>query len=115
MRSAMGKFASPKIPMLNVVVQTIVKAMINTAVAAKTGLQRAASHSSSGNSSAISAAITQDSRGKKMISPLNKVSGTRAATASMTSLRGGGSRIAEMSPINIGATATMPATLEVNQ
>jgi hypothetical protein len=34
--------------MLNVVVQTIVRAMMNAAAAAKTGLQLAASHSSNG-------------------------------------------------------------------
>src|SRR6516165_7023556 len=98
-------------PMPNVVVQTIVRAVTNAAAAEKTGVQRAASHSSNGNSRPI----TQGSRGKKIINPLNAVSTTSATTPSMISLRGGGSRTAETSPINSGATATMPGTLEVSQ
>src|SRR5947209_1679251 len=101
--------------MLNVVVQTIVRATMKAPAAAKTGLQRAASHSSNGNSRATTATITQGSRGKKIISPLNAASATSATTLSMISLRGGGSRTAETSPINSGATATMPGTLEVSQ
>src|ERR1700758_1739174 len=102
-------------PTLNVVVQTIARATMNAPAAAKTGLQRAASHSSNGNSRAITATMTQGSRGKKIMSPLNAASGTSATTLSMISARGGGSRTAETSPTNSGATATMPGTLEVSQ
>ena len=42
MRSEIGKLASPKKPMPNVVVKTIVSALMKAAVAAKTGWQRAA-------------------------------------------------------------------------
>src|ERR1700752_4147365 len=101
--------------MLNVVVQTIVRATMKAPAAAKTGLQRAASHNSDGNSRATTAAITQGSLGKKIISPFNAASGTSATTLSMISLRGGGSRTVEMSPIKSGATARMPDTLDVIQ
>src|SRR5271170_2127341 len=113
MRSATGNVLN--MPKLNVVVQTIARATMNTAAAAKTGLQRAASHSSNGNIRAASATITQGSPGKKIINPLNAVSATSAKTLSKISMRGVGSRTAETSPINSGATATIPVTLEVIQ
>src|SRR5258708_22923607 len=98
--------------MLNVVVQTIVRATMKAPAAAKTGLQRAASHSSNGNSRATTATITQASRGKKIISPLNAASTTSATTLSIISLPAGGTRTAETSPINSPATATVPRTFE---
>jgi hypothetical protein len=70
----------------------------------------AASHCGNGNSRPI----IRGSRGKKILSLLIAVSATSATTPSMISL-GGGSRTAETSPINSGATATMPGTLEVSQ
>src|SRR5215472_2599247 len=115
MCSAPGKVSPPNMPKLNVVVQTMVRATMEAAAAAKNGLQRAASHSSNGNSRAASATIIQGSPGKKTINPLNAVSATSATTLSMISLRGVGSRKTETSPINSGATATMPVTLEVIQ
>src|ERR1700679_214038 len=113
MRSATGNALN--MPTLNVVVQTIVRATTNAAAAEKTGLQRAASHSSNGNIRAANATITQGSPGKKMINPLNAVSATSAKTLSKISIRGVGSRTTETSPIISGATATMPVTLEVIQ
>src|SRR5271167_4847732 len=113
MRSAARKALN--MPKLNVVVQTIVRATMNAAAAAKTGLQRAASHNSNGNIRAASATISQGSPGKKTIDPLNAVSAPSAKTLSKISIRGVGSRTAETSPINSGATATMPVTLEVIQ
>src|ERR1700722_19547679 len=115
MRSAIGKSASPKMPMPNVVVQTIVSATIKAAAAANTGLQRAASHSNSGNSAAMGTTVAQGSRGRKMMTPLNKASVASAAPPSMTSRRGGGSRADESSPISNGATVMMPRASEVNQ
>src|ERR1700758_2173654 len=101
--------------MLNVVVKTFVRETMNAAAAAKTGLQRAASHSSNGNSSVTSATIAQGSRGKKTISPVNAVRATSATTPSMISRRGGGSRTAQAIPINSGATATIAGTFEASQ
>src|SRR5271167_582037 len=113
MRSAAGKDLN--MPKLNVVVQTIVRATMNAAAPAKTGRQRVASHSSNGNIRAASATITHGSPGKKIINPLNAVSATSAKTLSKISIRGVGLRTAETSPINSGATATIPVTLEVIQ
>src|ERR1700739_3650503 len=110
MRSATGKVLNMPTP--NVVVQTIVRATMNAAAAAKTGLQRAASHNSNGDIRAASATITQGSPGNKIMNPLNAVSAISAETLSKISIRGVGSRTAETSPINSGATATMPGTVE---
>ena len=65
MRSSIGKLASPKMPMPNVVVKTIVSAMMKAAVAAKTGWQRAANHNSIGNRSAIGTTVPQSPSGEK--------------------------------------------------
>src|SRR5208282_491499 len=115
MRSAIGNVASPNMPMPNVVAQTIVKATINAAAAAKTGLQRAASHSSSGKNAAMGTTAAQDCRGKKIMTPHRKLSAPSATAPSITSLRGGGSRATETSPINSGATVTMPSASDANQ
>src|SRR5271154_6832568 len=106
MRAVSGEVLN--IPKLNVVVQTIVRATMNAAAAEKTGLQRAASHSSNGNIRAASATINQGSPGKKIINPHNAVSATSAKTLSKISIRGVGSRTTETNPIISGATATMP-------
>src|ERR1700677_3771295 len=110
MRSATGNALNR--PTLNVFVQPIVRATTNPAAAEKTGLQRAASHSSNGNIRAASATITQGSPGKRIINPLNAVSAASAKTLSTISIRGAGWRTAETSPIISGATATIPVTLE---
>src|SRR5580704_13403452 len=102
-------------PIANVVVQTIVRAMMNAAAALNTGRQRAASQSRSGNNNTMATTVAQGSRGRKIINPLIKDSVISAAAPSMTSRRGGGSRIAEPSPISSGATVTIPSASDVNQ
>src|SRR5213596_1972710 len=59
-RSLIGRSGSPKYPMPKVVVHTIVNAMTNAAAAANTGWQRAASHSTSGNSNANGITVAND-------------------------------------------------------
>src|SRR5260370_31438804 len=115
MRWTSGKSTSLKMPMPNVVVQTIVSATMKTAAAEKTGRQRAASQSNSGNSAVTDTTIVQVSRCRNMISPLIAVSVTSATTPSMRSPRGDGSRVAEARPANSGATVTMPSASEANQ
>ena len=115
MRSVIEKPSSPKMPIPNVVVQTIVRATMNAAAAQKTGPQRAASHSSSGNIKAIATTVAQGSRGKEITSPLTALTIMSATTPSMIALRAGGSRVAEPIPINSGATVMMPSASDVNQ
>src|SRR5215471_7082614 len=94
--------------MPKVVVQTIESATMNAAAAAKTGRQRAASHSKSGNSRAVGAAVVQGSCGMKTTTALIAVSVASAKIPSMSSLVDGGSRTAEAIPMSNGATAMMP-------
>src|SRR5690242_7844634 len=101
--------------MPNVVAQTSVSATMNAAAAAKTGLQRAVTHSNNGNSDAVGTTATHSSRGNRTSNPLTMVSITRIAAPSKTSLRGGGSRIAAVSPIRNGATVIMPSASAINQ
>jgi hypothetical protein len=74
---------------------------MKAAAAAKTGLQRAAIHSNSGNSAVIGTAVAQyhSSGGKKIIPALNTTRIASAATPSMNSRRDGGSCNEEASPI----------------
>ena len=95
MRSEIGKLASPKKPMPNVVVKTIVSALMKAAVAAKTGWQRAASHNSIGNSSATGTTVPQSPCGRKITNPFRMTSATSAATPSTNPRRDGGWRAAE--------------------
>src|SRR4030081_496167 len=101
--------------MPKVVVHTIVSATMNAAAAANTGRQRAASHSNSGNSRAIGTKVAHDSRGRKILIALVAVIATSAMAPSMASLCGGGSRTAAATPINSGATVTMPSASDANQ
>src|SRR6266536_3359376 len=96
-------------------VETTVMETRNAPTAAKTGRQRAASHNNIGNSQAIGNTVSQVSGGSEIIIPVIAASATSAAVPSMTSLRGGGSRRAEASPITNGATVTMPKASEANQ
>jgi len=88
---------------------------MNAAVAAKAGLQRAASHNINGNARATGTTVTLGARGKKIISPPRNASAMSATPPSMISLRGGGSRATEARPIKTGATVTMPSASEANQ
>jgi hypothetical protein len=56
-----------------------------------------------------------DTRGTKTTRPLRTTSATNAIPPSMTSLCDGRSRAAEASPIDSGATATMPSASDANQ
>src|SRR5580704_12875159 len=101
--------------MPKIVVQTMVKATMNAAAEEKTGRQRAASHSNSGNNRATGTTVAQGSRGMKITMPLIAASTASATPPSLSSLLGGGSRAAEASPMSSGATATMPSMSDANQ
>ena len=115
MRSEIGKLASPKKPMPNVVVKTIVSALMKAAVAAKTGWQRAASHNSIGNRSATGTTVPQSPCGRKMTNPFRMTSATSAAAPSINPRRDGGCRAAEANSMISGATVMIPRASEANQ
>src|SRR6478672_11930396 len=87
----------------------------NAAAAAKTGRHRAATHNNIGNSSATGATVFQESSGSEMEIPVMTASAASALAPSISSLRGGGCRIAAASPITSGATAMMPIASDANQ
>ena len=115
MRSEIGKLASPKKPMLNVVAKTIASPLMKAAVAAKTGWQRAASHNSIGNSSATGTTVPQNPCGRKMTNPFRMTSATSAATPSKNPRHDGGCRAAEANSMISGATVMIPRASEANQ
>src|SRR5688572_4348129 len=88
---------------------------MKTAAAAKTGLQRAAIHNRTGNSSAIGTTVVQGSGGSAMTMTLIMMSDASATRPSIVSLRAAGSRAAEASPITRGAIVTMPSASDANQ
>src|SRR5882757_5727926 len=88
---------------------------MKAAAAAKTGRQRAAIHNRTGNSSAIGTTVVQGSAGSAMTMTLMTTSDANATRPSMVSLRVGGSRAAEASPISSGAIVTMPSASDANQ
>src|SRR5689334_6848067 len=88
---------------------------MNAAAAANTGWQRAAIHSRTGNSSAIGTTVVQGSGGSAMTTTLITTSEASASRPSMVSLRPGGVRAAEASPITSGAMVTMPSASDANQ
>ena len=101
--------------MPKVVVHTIVKATTNAAAPANTGWQRAASHSTSGNSNANGTTDANDTRGRKMTSVLVNDIAANAAAPSKISFGGGGLRTASAIPISSGATVTIPSASDANQ
>ena len=88
---------------------------MKAAAAANTGRQRAAIHNRTGNSSAIGTTVVQGSGGSAMTMTLMTMSDASAMRPSMVSLRAGGSRAAEASPITSGAIVTMPSASDANQ
>src|SRR6266436_152237 len=101
--------------MPKVVVQTIARLTMNAADAAKTGRQRAASHSSGANNTATGPTVAKSSDRRKMASPLTRASAATAKAPSTNSLSGGRSREAETSSISNGATVIIPSPSDANQ
>src|SRR5256885_14182678 len=101
--------------MPTVVVQTIARVTMKAAAAAKTGRQRAAIHNSTGNSSATGTAVVQGPGGSEMGMMLVTMIDASATRPSMVSLRAGGSRDTEASPITSGAIVMMPRASDANQ
>ena len=101
--------------MPNVVVETSAMATMNAAVAANTGLQRAATHKSSGKSTATGTSVIHDPTGETKAKALNKASTVRASAPSANSRRGNGQCASWPRPMMSGATVTMPSPSERNQ
>src|SRR5262245_58495609 len=97
------------------VVQTIEKLTMNAAAAAKTGLQRAASHSSGANTTATSPMVSKSSDRRKMANPLARAKAATAKAPSASSLVDGRSRAAAPSSISNGATVIIPSPSDANQ
>ena len=87
---------------------------MKAAAAAKTGWHRAEIHNRTGNTSAIGTTVVQGSAGRVMTMKLMTMSNASATQPSMASRRGGGSRVAEASPIMSGAIVTMPRASDAN-
>src|ERR1700678_1194971 len=101
--------------MSKVVVHAMVRETTNTPAAANTGRQRAASHNSTGNNSAPGATVSQNCSGSESTTPVIAASANRPAAPSISSLRGGRSRMAAENPIKTGATVTTPTATPVHQ
>src|SRR5947209_17531765 len=101
--------------MPKVVVQTIETLTMNAAAAAKTGRQRAASHSSGANNTATGPTVAKSSDRRKMASPLTSASAATAKAPSTSSLVEGRARAAEASSISNGATVIIHSPSEAHQ
>ena len=110
-----GTLESKKRPMPKVVIHTTVSVMMNTAAAAKTGRQRAASQSNSGNSNAIGTDVPSGAFGRTITKPDMATSAASATAPSMSSWRGGTLRRTAASSMISGATVMMPSASEANQ
>src|SRR6476620_4906824 len=88
--------------------------MMSAAVAAKTGLQRAAIHSNNGKIETM-ATSSHGMCGANRKSELAPASSARAAPPSAVSLSDGGSCRAALKPITKGATVMTPMTSDANQ
>src|SRR6476661_834273 len=101
--------------MPKVVVQTIERLTMNAAAAAKTGRQRAASHSSGANNTATGPMVSKSSDRRKIASPLTRANAATTKAPSTSSLSDGRSREAEPSSISKGATVIIPSPSDANQ
>src|SRR5216684_4111718 len=101
--------------MPKVIVQIIASETMDTAAAANPGRQRAASHTSIGNSKAIGRTVFHGSGGTKMMMMVSAANIMSVTTPSTISLRGGGSRTASARPMTSGATVMMPTISDANQ
>src|SRR6266481_8005577 len=101
--------------MSKVIVQTIVSETMNAAAATNPGRQRAASHSRIGNSRATGTIVCHGFGGIETMITVSAANPASAATPSMISWRGGGSRTASARPMTSGATVMMPTASDANQ
>src|ERR1700721_719324 len=101
--------------MPKVVVHTIEMLTINAAAAAKTGRQRAASHSSGANNTATGPTVAKSSDCMEMASPLTRASAATAKAPSTNSVSEGRSCEAAASSISNGATVIIPSPSDANQ
>src|SRR6516164_3578657 len=113
MSSLLELMALLKCPTSKVIAETSMRFTTNMTADVKTGRQRAAGHSSKGNSSTTSTSMSHQVGGsRKIIIPVATATATSATTPSMSSLRGGGARRAAATPMISGATVMMPIESE---
>ena len=102
-------------PIAKIVVQTIVIATMNVAIAVNAGRRRDAIQSRSGQSAPIASSAVQGSLGKKTSKAHTRDTTASAKTPSAISRRGGRLRANDASPIARGATAMIPSASDENQ
>jgi hypothetical protein len=102
-------------PIAKIVVQTIVIAQMNVAIAVIAGRRRDAIQSRSGQSEPIASSVVQGSLGKKTSNAHTRDTIASAKTPSAISPRGGKLRANDASPIARGATAMFPIASDENQ
>src|SRR5258708_16751695 len=102
-------------PIAKIVVQTIVIAQMNVAIALNAGRRRDAIQSRIGQSAPIASAVVQGSLGKKTSNAHTRDTTASAKTPSAISRRGGKLRAHDASPIARRATAMIPIASDENQ
>src|SRR5690349_21918468 len=115
MRSSIAKRGSPKMPMANVVVKTMVMAQINVAAAVKTGGKRAAIQTHRGLSEAMASSRVHGWFGRKIRHAHTADTTESASAASASSRLAGGPRINDASPMMSGAMVIVPSPSEATQ
>src|SRR5215469_10589974 len=115
MRCSIGKRGSPKKPMANVVVTTIVMAQMNVATAVMPGGSRAAIQRNKGHSEIIASSRVHGLFGKSTRN-VHRTHTTASAKALSTASRADGTlRVKDAKPITSGATVSVPSASEANQ
>ena len=114
-RSPIDSCKSPKRPIAKIVVQTIVIAQMNVAIAVNAGRRRDAIQSRSGQTAPIASSAVHGSFGKKTSNAHTRDTTASATIPSAISRRGGKLRTSEASAIARGATVMFPIASDENQ
>src|SRR5258708_40210869 len=102
-------------PIAKIVVQTIVIAQMNVAIAVNAGRRRDAIQSRIGQSAPIASSVVQGSLGKKTSNAHTRDTTASAKTPSAISRRGGRLRANDPGPIARGAAAMIPTAPDKSQ
>src|SRR5258707_7491431 len=115
MRCSIDQWESPKMPMANVVVATIVMAQMNVAALAIPGGRRAAIQTNKGHRATIHSSPVQYLLGKNTRNAHRTHRTASAKALSAASRVDRTLRINEAKPITSGATVSAPSPSEANQ
>src|SRR5580698_197697 len=115
MRWSNDKWESPKIPMSNVVVATIVMAQMKVAALAMPGGRRAAIQTNKGHRATMASSPVQGLFGKNTRNAHSTHKTASANALSAASRVDGALRINDAKPITSGATVSVPRPSEANQ